>query len=147
MKIDDKIQILLTQISKLSKIIQMENELLEKPGHQIDLREILEQKQSLISSYEQQAKNVDEDIGLSSVDDALRHRLTEAMESFYALTEENRLRLLAKMEATKRVFTIIQEAVQDYRGSVKTYGDTGTTHNVSHQPFRPAVSVGINQEL
>jgi len=147
MTIDEKIQILLKQISRLSKLVQMENELLEKPGHQDGLKEIIEEKQSLSRSYEQQAKIIDEDSELSNADAGLRHRLAEAMESFHALAEENRLRLLARMEATKRVFSVIQEAAQDFQGSVRTYGDTGTTQSSLRKAYQPAISVGINQEL
>jgi len=147
MTIDDKIQILLKQLSRLSKLVQMENELLDNPGHQDGLKEIVEEKQALSRSYEQQAKIVDEDPELANSDVALRHRLAEAMESFHALAEENRVRLLARMEATKRVFSVIQEAAQDYQGSVKTYGDTGSTRSSVHHAYQPAVSVGINQEL
>ena len=67
--------------------------------------------------------------------------------SFTKVIDENKVRLQAKIEGTKRIFAIIQDAANEYKSSVSTYSEAGTTENLSHQPFRPAVSVGLNQEL
>lgn len=147
MTIDDKIQSLLKHITRLSELIQMENNLLAQPGRQVRLTEIIEEKQALSLAYEQQAKIVDEDKELKTADSILRHRLSEAITVFQDLAEENRVRLAARMEVAKRVFSVIQEAAKDYRGSLKTYGSTGSTGTSENQTYQPAVSVGINQEL
>ena len=47
MTIDDKIQSLLKHITRLSELIQMENNLLAQPGRQVRLTEIIEEKQAL----------------------------------------------------------------------------------------------------
>ncbi len=147
MSIDDKIRVLLKLVLKLNGVIRKENTLLKQQASQDSLRDIVEQKQSLLQSYEQQVKFIEDNTDLVNADTRLCQHLLDETDSFSILINENKLRLKAKIESTKRIFAIIQDAAKEYKSSVSTYSESGTTSNVSQQPFQPAVSVGLNQEL
>tara|TARA_B100000214_G_scaffold259160_1_gene191229 strand:- start:1299 stop:1703 length:405 start_codon:yes stop_codon:yes gene_type:complete len=132
---------------ELNGLIHHENQLLKQDASQESLRDSLEQKQSLLQRYEQQVAMFTDNAELDSADRGLWRRLIEETDSFNKLINENKVRLLAKIEGTKRIFAIIQDAANEYKSSISTYSEAGTTENLSHQPFRPAVSVGLNQEL
>ena len=147
MTTDDKINKLLGIVARLSKVVQQENELLVKPGNRTDLKPLLEEKIALSTVYEQHIQMIDEDSGLKASDPSLHRRLMAGIENFHALTEENCNRLLAKMEATRRVFSVIQKTVQDLEGATKTYSNSGSVQSSARRPFTPALSVGVNGEF
>ena len=147
MNINTKIRDLLKLIRELNRVIHHENELLKQQSSQEDIRHSLQQKQSLLQSYERQVEIFKDNAELVHADNGLRHQLINETNSFNKIIDENKVRLRAKIEGTKRIFAIIQDAAKEYKSSVSTYSEAGTTENLSHQPFRPAVSVGLNQEL
>jgi len=147
MTINDKINKLLGIVARLSKVVQEENELLVKPGKKTDLKQLLDEKIALSVVYEQHIQIIEEDSGLKDSDPSLHLRLKAGIENFHALTEENCNRLLAKMEATKRVFSVIQKTVQDLEGATKTYSNSGSVQSSIRRPFVPALSVGVNDEF
>ena len=147
MNIDDKIRMLLKLLHDLNGTIQRENHLLTQQTSQETLRHVLEQKQALLGSYERQVKLFKDNSELVNADHGLWKRLIDETDSFNNLIDENKLRLLSKIEVTRRIFAIIQDAAKDYKSSVSTYSKSGTTKNQPQQPFQPAVSVGLNQEL
>ena len=147
MNIDDKIRMLLKILRDLNSTIQQENLLLTQHASQKTLRDVLEQKQALLGNYEQQVKLFKDNAELVNADRGLWRRLIDETASFNNLIDENKLKLLSKIEVTKRIFAIIQDAAKDYKSSVSTYSKSGTTKNHPQQPFQPAVSVGLNQEL
>tara|TARA_S200000501_G_C20184246_1_gene465787 strand:- start:29 stop:472 length:444 start_codon:yes stop_codon:yes gene_type:complete len=147
MNIDKKIRMLLKLLLDLNDTIQRENDLLTQQANQETLRDVLEQKQALLGSYEQQVKLFKDNAELVNADHGLWRRLIDETDSFNKLIDENKLKLLSRIEVTKRIFAIIQDAAKDYKSSVSTYGKSGTTENLPQQPFQPAVSVGLNQEL
>ena len=147
MNIDAKIKSLLKLMQELNRAVRHENQLLKQQTSQESLRHSLKQKQSLLQSYEQHAAMFKDNAELVHADRSLRHHLIDEADLFNKLIDENKMRLQAKIEGTKRIFAIIQDAAKEYKGSVSTYSQAGTTENLSHQPFRPAVSVGLNQEF
>ena len=143
----DKIKILLDTIARLSKLIQKENELLLKPGDKEELKQLIEEKKALTAHYEIHIQGFDTNNLEKGTDPSTLKRLTETIEEFQKLTEENCGRLLAKVEATKRVFAVIQKAVSDNGGATKTYGNSGSVKNPIRHAFTPALSVGVNDEI
>ncbi|MEK9679150.1 MAG: hypothetical protein VW169_12270 [Rhodospirillaceae bacterium] len=144
---DKKVSKLVGIIGRLSKLIQEENAILEQPGRSDGLREILQEKQNLSQVYEQQIKILDDENTLKQVDPETRRRLKEGLENFHALAEENQFRLMARMEATKRVFSVIQEAAKEYHGSRSTYGNSGSVDQPIRQAYSQPVSVGVSQDI
>lgn len=69
------------------------------------------------------------------------------MAGFDALLAENRARLAAKMEATKRVFEVIADVAKEHHTGANVYGKSGAMQSRSRQAYTPALSVGVNQEL
>ena len=147
MAANNKIKMLLDTIARLSKLIQKENELLRKPGNNEELKQIIEEKKALTAHYEIHILDIEIDNLENNTDPSILKRLTETIERFQTLTEENCNRLLAKVEATKRVFTVIQEAVRDNGVATKTYGNSGSVKNSIRDAFTPAISVGVNDEI
>ena len=147
MNIDDKIRVLLKLLLELNSVVRRENHLLTQEASQRSLRDVLEQKQALLGSYEQQVKLFKDNAELVNADRGLWQRLLDETNYFNSLIDENKFRLQSKIEVTKRIFAIIQDAAKDYKSSVSTYSKSGTTKNLPQQPFQPAVSVGLNQEL
>ena len=144
---DDKIKNLLATVARLSKLIHQENELLSKPGRREEMELLVDEKKALTAAYEDQIKGIGKESSLRDADPSVRRRLSEAIEDFSALTNENSTRLLAKIEATKRVFAVIQKAVQDHGSQIKTYGNSGSVQGSIRQAFTPALSVGVNDEI
>lgn len=144
---NEKITKLLSVTSRLTKLLQEENEILSHPGRADGLKELLSEKQNLSHVYEQQMRILDDQNTLQESDPALRRRLKEAVESFNVLADENQLALMARMEATKRVFAVIQQAAQEHQGARSTYGVTGEVESSVRQAYRPAVSVGVNHDI
>ena len=147
MTIEEKIKKLLSVTGRLSKILKQENEILNHPGMAKGLKELVEEKNSLSVVYEQQIKIVNDDENLNMVDPGLRRRLTDAITAFGVLLDENTIKINARMEATNRFFLIISEAAKSHQNTAGGYGQNGAMTAANRQAYRPAVSVGVNQEL
>ena len=69
------------------------------------------------------------------------------MTSFGLLLEENAMRIKGKMDAVEHLFRIISESAKAHQGKTAGYGNSGSAIGNSRQAYRPAVSMGLNQEL
>lgn len=143
----DKIKTLLNITGRLSRLVQQENEILAGSSRASGLKDLLEEKKVLGDIYEQQVKILEDETALAEIDSNLRARLKEAVFSFTSLLDENSVRLKAKIEATKRVFEVIANAAKEYQSSAAGYGKTGNMGGSIHKAYKPAVSVGLNQEF
>tara|TARA_B100000959_G_scaffold165322_1_gene173208 strand:+ start:169 stop:627 length:459 start_codon:yes stop_codon:yes gene_type:complete len=145
--IEEKIKKLLSVTGRLSKILKQENEILNQPGMAEGLKELVEEKNTLSTDYEQRIKIVNDDEDLSLLDPGLRRRLTDALTTFGVLLDENTIKIRARMEATERLFLIISEAAKSHQNVSSGYVQTGAMRTHNRQAYIPAVSVSINQEL
>jgi hypothetical protein len=147
MSIEDKISKLLGVTARLSKLLKQENELLASSGSGRGIKPLLEEKIALGNTYEQQLKIIRDDDGLSNVDASLKRRLQDAVTSFGLLLEENAMRIKVKLDAMEHLFRIISESAKAQQGKTAGYGNSGSAVSGSRQAYRPAVSMGLNQEL
>ena len=113
--IDARIRSVLELMRELNGLIHHENQLLKQQGSHESLRDSLKQKQSLLQSYEQQVAMFKDNAELSNADRGLWRHLIEETDSFNKLIDENKVRLHAKIEGTKRIFAIIQDAALEYK--------------------------------
>ena len=144
---DNNIKMLLDVIARLSKLMQRENELLLQPGNKEELKILIEEKKAVSANYESQIRGLVENSKSHPKDPIESQRLTDAIERFQVLSEKNATRLLAKVEATKRVFAVIQKSVQEHGNSTKTYGNSGSVKNSIRHAYTPPLSVGVNDEF
>lgn len=138
---------LISVTGKLSKLVQQENEILGSGRPARTLKDIVEEKQVLSGIYETQIKAINEQDELTEIDPDLRLRLKEAVAALNSLLEENRMRLEAKITASKHLFEVISEAAMAHQNQAGVYGDSGQMEQTTRQAYRPPVSVGLNQEL
>ena len=99
MNIDARIRSVLELMRELNGLIHHENQLLKQQGSQESLRGSLEQKKLLLQSYEQQVALLKDNAELVNADRGLWRHLVEETGSFNKLIDENKARLLAKIEA------------------------------------------------
>jgi len=147
MSTEDKAQDFLKLTGQLSQLVKRENQLLKTPGRADGLKEILAEKQALSDAYEQQLNYFIEPKVVEELDPVERSRIKEAITALTAMMDENKTRLAAKIEAAKHVFEIIANVAKEYRQKqCSVYGSSGAIDENVRQAFRPAVSVGMNQE-
>ena len=147
MSTEDKAQDFLNLTGQLSQLVKRENELLKTPGRANGLKEILAEKQALSDAYEQQLNYFGEPKVVRELDPVVRSRIKEAITALTAMMDENKRRLEAKIEAAKHVFEIIANVAKEYRQKqYSVYGSSGGMDENVRQAYRPAVSVGLNQE-
>lgn len=138
---------LLNVISRLSNLMQKENELLLSPVKNQELKQIIEEKKALTATYESHIQGLQKISESDSENLSIQESVKDALTSFQRLSEENTNRLLAKVEATKRVFNVIQKAVQDHQNSTNTYSNSGNLNNSVRLAYAPPLSVGVNDEF
>ena len=139
--------LLLDVVNRLSKLMQKENELLSRPVNNQELKQLIEEKKALTSNYESHIQGI-QNVGEGNGEHLrIQDSAKDALESFQKLSEENASRLLAKLEATKRVFKVIQKAVQDHQNSSNTYSNSGSVYNSAKLAYTPPLSVGVNDEF
>ena len=138
---------LLNVISRLSNLMQKENELLLSPVKNQELKQIIEEKKALTATYESHIQGLQKISESDSENLSIQESVKDALTSFQRLSEENTNRLLAKVEATKRVFNVIQKAVQDHQNSTNTYSNSGNLNNSARLAYAPPLSVGVNDEF
>ena len=142
----ERIDKFLRVMAQLQAVIRRENALLA--SHKMrGLAEIVEEKQKLSDVYEQHLKVLQQDGVLDDVDERVKERLRVRVKGFADLLDENRIRVQATLTASRRMFEIIAEAVKEYSTSNSGYGETGTIGRKGTKAYRPALSVGVNQEL
>lgn len=147
MKIEEKILKILGVTARLSKLLKHENEILAVSGRANGIKPLQKEKIALSNAYEQQLKIIRSADDLDKIDPSLAQRLQDAITSFGLLLEENTSRLKAKMDAVEHLFQAISVAAKDHQGHSVGYGNSGAAVSNTRQAYRPAVSVGLNQEL
>ena len=140
-------KMLMDVMARLSNLMQRENELLLQPGNKEELKILIEEKKALTANYESYIQGLNENNENQPNDPLVSQPLKDAIEKFQELSEKNATRLLAKVEATKRVFAVIQKSVQDHGNSANTYGNSGSVKNSIRQAYTPPLSVGVNDEF
>ena len=147
MSTEDKAQDFLNLTGQQSQLVKRENELLKTPGRANGLKEILAEKQALSDAYEHQLNYFGEPKVVRELDPVVRSRIKEAITALTAMMDENKRRLEAKIESAKHVFEIIANVAKEYRQKqYSVYGSSGGMDENVRQAYRPAVSVGLNQE-
>jgi hypothetical protein len=146
-KIEDKIMDLLDVTTRLSKLLKQENAILATNQRANRIKPLQREKTALSYAYEQQLQTIGHEADLKNSDPGMANRLRDAVNSFGLLLEENATRLKAKIDAGEHLFRIISESAIDHRGKTAGYGSSGATVSNKRLAYRPAVSVGLNQEL
>jgi len=146
-KIEDKISDLLDVTGRLSKLLKQENAILASNERANRIKPLQKEKMALSNAYEQQLQTLGNEEELKDIDPSLANRLRDAVTSFGLLLEENAARLKAKIDAGEHLFRIISESAIDHQDKTAGYGSSGATVSNKRQAYRPAVSVGLNQEL
>ena len=146
-KIEDKISDLLDVTGRLSKLLKQENAILASNERANRIEPLQKEKMALSNAYEQQLQTLGNEDELKDIDPSLANRLRDAVTSFGLLLEENAARLKAKIDAGEHLFRIISESAIDHQDKTAGYGSSGATVSNKRQAYRPAVSVGLNQEL
>jgi|ETNmetMinimDraft_21_1059911.scaffolds.fasta_scaffold117833_3 hypothetical protein len=146
-KIEDKISDLLDVTGRLSKLLKQENAILASNERANRIKPLQKEKMALSNAYEQQLQTLGNEDELKDIDPSLANRLRDAVTSFGLLLEENAARLKAKIDAGEHLFRIISESAIDHQDKTAGYGSSGATVSNKRQAYRPAVSVGLNQEL
>ena len=146
-RIEDKIIELLDVTARLSKLLKQENAILASNKRANRIKPLQEEKIALSNAYEQQLQTLGNEDDLKDIDPGLTNRLRDAVTSFGLLLEENATRLKAKIDAGEHLFRIISESAIDHQDKTAGYGSSGAAVDNKRQAYRPAVSVGLNQEL
>ncbi|MEE2999596.1 MAG: hypothetical protein VX693_06700 [Pseudomonadota bacterium] len=146
-KIEDKIIDLLDVTARLSKLLKQENAILATNARANRIKPFQKEKIALSYAYEQQLQTIGNEEDLKDIDPSMAKRLRDAVTSFGLLLEENATRLKAKIDAGEHLFRIISESAIDHQDKTAGYGSSGATVDNKRQAYRPAVSVGLNQEL
>ena len=146
-KIEDKIMDLLDVTTRLSKLLKQENAILATNQRANRIKPLQREKTALSYANEQQLQTIGNEEDLKTIDPGMANRLRDAINSFGLLLEENATRLKAKIDAGEHLFRIISESAIDHRGKTAGYGSSGATVSNKRLAYRPAVSVGLNQEL
>ena len=146
-KIEDKIMDLLDVTTRLSKLLKQENAILATNQRANRIKPLQREKTALSYAYEQQLQTIGNEEDLKTIDPGMANRLRDAINLFGLLLEENATRLKAKIDAGEHLFRIISESAIDHRGKTAGYGSSGATVSNKRLAYRPAVSVGLNQEL
>ena len=146
-KIEDKIIDLHDITARLSKLLKQENAILAANHRANRIKPFQKEKIALSYAYEQQLQTIGNEEDLKDIDPSMANRLRDAVTSFGLLLEENATRLKAKIDAGEHLFRIISESAIDHQDKTAGYGSSGATVDNKRQAYRPAVSVGLNQEL
>ncbi|MAF49845.1 MAG: hypothetical protein CMM10_16440 [Rhodospirillaceae bacterium] len=148
MSTEENTQKFLNLTGRLSQLVKRENELLKTPGRTVGLKELLVEKQALSTAYEQQIEYFSDQTVVDEMDPVERSRLKEAITALTAMMDENKRRLESKIEAARLVFQIIANAAKEHQlQNLGVYGSSGDRSKNARQAYRPAVSVGLNQEF
>nr|HIL75543.1 hypothetical protein [Rhodospirillales bacterium] len=146
-KTEDKIMDLLDVTARLGKLLKQENAILATNKRANRIKPFQKEKIALSYAYEQQLQTIGNEEELKDIDPGMASRLRDAVTSFGLLLEENATRLKAKIDAGEHLFRIISESAIDHQDKTAGYGRSGATVSNKRQAYRPAVSVGLNQEL
>ena len=145
--IEDRILQLLDVTARLSQILRQENQILAADGRANGIKPFQKEKIALSYAYEQQLQSISNEEELQNIDPSIANRLRDAVSAFGLILEENATRLKAKLDAGEHLFRVISESAIDHQNKTGGYGSSGATVGNQRQAYRPAVSVGLDQEL
>ena len=140
----EKIEKLQQVISQFSELITEENRHLSIGSNPSKFSELLNKKKTLAATYESHLQGIRADSEFDE-DKGINEQLIFFMQEFQALIEENAVLLSSKIQATQRVFSVIQQAVQERGQPSQTYSNEGTVVP-ARKTYTPALSVGVNNE-
>ena len=140
----EKIEKLQQVISQFSELITEENRHLSIGSNPSKFSELLNKKKTLAATYESHLQGIRADSEFDE-DKSINEQLIFLIQEFQALVEENAVLLSSKIQATQRVFSVIQQAVQERGQPSQTYSNEGTVVP-ARKTYTPALSVGVNNE-
>ena len=140
----EKIEKLQQVISQFSELITEENRHLSIGSNPSKFSELLNKKKTLAATYESHLQGIRADSEFDE-DKSINEQLIFFIQEFQALIEENAVLLSSKIQATQRVFSVIQQAVQERGQPSQTYSNEGTVVP-ARKTYTPALSVGVNNE-
>jgi FlgN protein. len=140
----EKIEKLQQVISQFSELITEENRHLSIGSNPSKFSELLNKKKTLAATYESHLQGIRADSEFDE-DKSINEQLIFFIQEFQALIEENAVLLSSKIQATQRVFSVIQQAVKERGQPSQTYSNEGTVVP-ARKTYTPALSVGVNNE-
>ena len=140
----EKIEKLQQVISQFSELITEENRHLSIGSNPSKFPELLNKKRALAATYESHLQGIKADSEFDE-DKSINEQLIFFMQEFQALIEENAVLLSSKIQATQRVFSVIQQAVRERGQPSQTYSNEGIVVP-ARKTYTPALSVGVNNE-
>ena len=140
----EKIEKLQQVISQFSELITEENRHLSIGSNPSKFSELLNKKRTLAATYESHLQGIRADSEFDE-DKSVNEQLIFFIQEFQALIEENAVLLSSKIQATQRVFSVIQQAVRERGQPSKTYSNEGIVVP-ARKTYTPALSVGVNNE-
>ena len=140
----EKIEKLQQVISQFSELITEENRHLSIGSNPSKFSELLNKKKTLAATYESHLQGIRADSEFDE-DKSVNEQLIFFIQEFQALIEENAVLLSSKIQATQRVFSVIQQAVRERGQPSKTYSNEGIVVP-ARKTYTPALSVGVNNE-
>ena len=140
----EKIEKLQQVISQFSELITEENRHLSIGSNPSKFSELLNKKRTLAATYESHLQGIRADSEFDE-DKSVNEQLIFLIQEFQALIEENAVLLSSKIQATQRVFSVIQQAVRERGQPSQTYSNEGIVVPAG-KTYTPALSVGVNNE-
>ena len=140
----EKIEKLQQVISQFSELITEENRHLSIGSNPSKFSELLNKKKTLAATYERHLQGIRADSEFDE-DKSINEQLIFLIQEFQALVEENAVLLSSKIQATQRVFSVIQQAVRERGQPSQTYSNEGIVVP-ARKTYTPALSVGVNNE-
>ena len=140
----EKIEALQKVVSEFSEVIREENRHLSIGSNPAKFPELLNKKRALAATYESHVQSIKADSEFGG-DRSINEQLIFFIQEFQSLIEENAVLLSSKIQATQRVFSVIQQAVQERGQPSQTYSNEGTVVP-ARKTYTPALSVGVNNE-
>ena len=131
-------------ISQFSELITEENRHLSIGSNPSKFSELLNKKKTLAATYESHLQGIRADSEFDE-DKSINEQLIFLIQEFQALVEENAVLLSSKIQATQRVFSVIQQAVRERGQPSQTYSNEGIVVP-ARKTYTPALSVGVNNE-
>tara|TARA_Y100001960_G_scaffold313863_1_gene377355 strand:+ start:960 stop:1397 length:438 start_codon:yes stop_codon:yes gene_type:complete len=140
----EKIEKLQQVISQFSELITEENRHLSIGSNPSKFSELLNKKRTLAATYESHLQGIKADSEFDE-DKSINEQLIFFIQEFQTLIEENAVLLSSKIQATQRVFSVIQQAVRERGQPSQTYSNEGIVVP-ARKTYTPALSVGVNNE-
>ena len=139
-----KAQNLIELVTRLTNLIERENDMLETRPKSQELAVVVQEKQLLFAEYETMIQDLGGLAGLSAeLDPALRDDLLNVARRFDEAMRQNERRLDAMVRASQRIMEIMRESVQRVSQPVGSYNAGGATKAYAGK----AIAVAINETL